>query len=177
MGGFGSGIWPRYSARRTTDELPALDVRELKRTGLVHREQECIENVARLAWTPCGLGGERPWFVCPSEECGRRAAILYLEDGVLLCRLCLDLTYPSQREGKLGGQLSRARRRAEKARARLVAPGEDLVEKPKGMHHKTLVRLGRAYVEAHNEHVACYNEWAAKLSKRFSRRPPGSPPR
>ncbi len=137
MGGFGSGIWPRYSARRTTDELPALDVRKLKRAGLVHPGQERIEDVARLAWTPCGLGGERPWFVCPGEGCGRRAAILYLEDGVLLCRLCLDLAYPSQREGKLGGRLSRARRRAEKARARLAAPGEELVEKPKGMHHKT----------------------------------------
>ncbi len=132
MGGFGSGIWPRYSARRTTDELPALDVRELKRTGLVHREQECIENVARLVWTPCGLGGERPWFVCPSEECGRRAAILYLEDGALLCRLCLDLAYPSQREGKLGGAGWAGRGGGPRRPARLVAPGEDLVEKPKG---------------------------------------------
>lgn len=175
MGGFGSGIYSRYSSRRTTDELPALDIRELKRAGLVLAGQERIEDLVRLAWTPCGLGGERPWFVCPGEECGRRAAILYLEDGALLCRICLDLTYRSQREGKLDGRLGKARRRAEKTRARLAAPDEDLVAKPKGMHHKTFVRLGREYLEAHSEHVACYNEWTAKLSKRFSRRPPGSP--
>lgn len=176
MGGFGSGPWPRHNAKRTTNELPALDVRKLNRAGLILAGQERIEDLVRLAWTPCGLGGERPWFVCPGEGCGRRAAVLYLEDGVLLCRLCCDLAYQSQREGKLGGRLSKARRRAEKARARLVAPGEDLVEKPKGMHHKTFVRLGREYLEAHREHVVCYNEWAVKITERF-RRSPGSPPR
>jgi hypothetical protein len=172
VGGFGSGRLPGGSGRHTTDDLPALDVRELKRAGLIDPGQERVENVARLAWTPCGIGGARPWFVCPGEGCGRRAAILYLEDGAFLCRLCRDLAYASQREGRLGGRLPRARRRAEKARARL---GPDTDPKPKGMHHRTFVRLGREYVEAYWEHVACYNEWAAKVSEWYSRRPPGSP--
>lgn len=29
---------------------------------------------AAIEWTPCHLGGERPWFLCPS--CGRRMAKL-----------------------------------------------------------------------------------------------------
>ena len=59
MGGFESGTWSRHSAGRTTDELPALDVRKLKRAGLVNPGQERLEDVARLAQTPCDLGGER----------------------------------------------------------------------------------------------------------------------
>ena len=30
-----------------------------------------------LDWTPCHLGGQRPWFICPNDGCGRRVAILY----------------------------------------------------------------------------------------------------
>ena len=26
-----------------------------------------------LDWTPCHLGGERPWFLCPALGCGRRS--------------------------------------------------------------------------------------------------------
>ena len=172
MGGFGSGRLPGVSVKRTTDEFSTLDVQELKRAGLISPGQERVEGVSDLAWTPCGLGGERPWFVCSGEECGRRAAILYLEGGSSLCRLCRNLAYPSQREGKRGGQLGKARRRAEKARARL-GPNSD--PRPKGMHHRTFVRLGREYVDAYWEPVRAYNEWAAKLSERYSRRPPGSP--
>ncbi len=165
-------MWHRHGTRRTTDGLPALDVRELKRSGLVDQGQDSVKGVARLAWTSCGLGGRRPWFVCPGEGCGRRVAILYLEGGSFLCRHCRNLAYPSQREGKLGGRLGKARRRAEKARARL---GPDSDPRPKGMHHKTFVRLGREYVQAYEEHVRCYNEWVAKLSEQYSRKSPGSP--
>ena len=172
MGGFGSGLWPRYSLRYTTDEFLAVDVRELKRAGLIEPGQLDIKGVVSLTWTPCNLGGERPWFVCPGEGCGRRAAILYEAGGSFLCRLCRDLAYQSQRDNKLYGRLSKARRRAQKARARL---GPDSDPRPKGMHLTTFVRLGREYVEAHKEHVACYNEWASKINARYARRPPGSP--
>ncbi len=112
MGGKGSGRRRRPEGggpRTTTDELPALDVRALKREGVIalgdeelilrHRRLLLVQSLA-LAWTPCGPhGGSRPWFVCPGERCGgRRAAILYTAaDGRLLCRVCLGLSYPSQR--------------------------------------------------------------------------------
>ncbi len=107
MGGIGSGRRPGKTRRRTTQELPALDVRELFRRGLIppHAPGLIFKGVRfpsgeevrlPLAWTPCLFAGERPWFVCPG--CGRRAAILYFdpERGRLLCRLCLGLLYPSQ---------------------------------------------------------------------------------
>lgn len=99
--------------KRTTEELLSLDVRALKRGGLIAPGQERLDGVAPLVWTSCNFGGSRPWFVCPG--CGRRAAILY-EDHQQdrpLCRLCLDLAYPSQNEDRIGS----AARRAEKSRA------------------------------------------------------------
>lgn len=55
----------------------------------------------RLDWTPCRLGGRRFWFLCPfvgdGVVCGRRAGILYHFRGDLGCRICLQLTYASQR--------------------------------------------------------------------------------
>jgi hypothetical protein len=120
--------------------------------------------VARLAWTSCNFGGERPWFVCPGEACGRRAAILYRnEECHFLCRSCLELSYLSQHEDSL----SRARRRALKIRARL---GVDLATRPKGMHRTTFARLSREYLEAYQEHVTLYNQRLAKLLERPSER-------
>jgi Zn ribbon nucleic-acid-binding protein len=123
--------------RANTDELPFLDVRELKRDGFIDQGHEQLEGIAPLAWTSCTFGGSRPWFICP--RCDQRAAILYWDEeempaGELLCRRCLDLGYQSQREGLI----ARAKRRVEKARLRLAPDGGRL----KGMHHAT-------FLEAH----------------------------
>ncbi len=60
MDEFESNRWPGEYGRKTTDELPALDVRQLKRDGLIAPSQELVKGVARLAWTQCNFGGERP---------------------------------------------------------------------------------------------------------------------
>ena len=171
MGGMGSGRGKRQNAKRTTEDLLALDVRTLKREGQIAKGQEELilgsppaEIKLRLVWLSSGFGGAseglpghylRPWFECPGEACGRHAAILYLEDqklpAQLLCRICLDLAYPSQRESVLG----RAVRKREKARSKL---GPDSAPRPKGMHHRTFVRLGHEYLAAYRENVARYNE-------------------
>ena len=92
-----------------------------------------------LETTPCHLGGERHWFLCPARGCGRRVAILY--DGVIFaCRRCYRLAYPSQREPFH----DRATRRADRIRERLGwEPGilRGRGPKPKGMHWKTFERL------------------------------------
>jgi hypothetical protein len=92
-----------------------------------------------LDWTPCNLGGRRPWFRCPASGCGRRMAILY-GGGIFACRHCYRLAYPSQRETWNG----RALRRADRIRARLgwvpgILNGGGL--KPKSMHWRTFERL------------------------------------
>lgn len=101
-----------------------------------------------LDWTPCNIGGQRPWFRCPARGCGRRAAILY-GGGIFACRHCYRLAYPSQRET----WDDRAARRADRIRDKLgwepgILNGEGL--KPKGMHWRTFDRL----VAEHEEHVA-----------------------
>lgn len=75
-------------------------------------ELRSMHYAVALDWTPCHLGGERPWFHCPS--CGRRVAILYGAEH-FACRHCLRLVYASQREPAH----DRALRRAEKIRERL----------------------------------------------------------
>ncbi len=107
MGGRGSGRRRGGSERLTTDQFYALDVRDLKRRGLIPPlvpglrivGDEFAGGEARLplVWTPCLFAGERPWFLCPGEGCGQKRAILYLDgSGRLLCRKCLGLLYPSQ---------------------------------------------------------------------------------
>lgn len=180
MGGLGSGRY-NYSARLTTDDLPSLDVRTLRSEGDIAPGQEELiirtlpaPTTVRILWEPSGFSEAasafpRPWFECPGEECGRRVAILYLETSStgsganrVLCRTCLNLAYRSQRQNRI----VRAKRRAEKKLTRLVAPGEDLSEKPKNMHHRTFVRLGREALRAHQEHVELYNEKAARQAAR-----------
>ena len=118
MGGIGSGRRPgEGSMRVTTDEVPALDVRDLKRKGLIAAGQERVGVVTRfrrrsralapgekrivklvahlrLTWTSCFFGGSRPWILC--HGCGRRVAIVYGPASPPLCRQCRGLSYASQ---------------------------------------------------------------------------------
>lgn len=102
-------------------------------------EWKAMEYPVRLEWTGCNLGGRRAWFLCPTQGCGRRAAILY-GGSVFACRHCHKLNYQCQRET----DDDRAARRADRIRARLKwdagilnGPGW----KPKGMHWRTYERL------------------------------------
>jgi hypothetical protein len=106
VGGTGSGRRRGEggsSPRQATDEVPALEVGNLKRKGVIVRGQERVGGGPRnlpwigLEWTPCNFGGERPWFVC--EECSGRVRILYGPTLPLLCRQCRGLSYASQLRG------------------------------------------------------------------------------
>ena len=124
MGGPGSGRRRGDSQRLRTDEAEAFDVRGLKRAGVITTEHGGMlltgdqfpdgELYLELTWTCAPDGsGERPWFVCPGEGCGRRCAILY-DDGAhdrLLCRVCLGLVYPSQYPPPPPGYRARTGRR------------------------------------------------------------------
>ncbi|MGH9961368.1 MAG: hypothetical protein ACREBC_30285, partial [Pyrinomonadaceae bacterium] len=93
-----------------------------------------------LCYTPCNFGGQRPWFVCPGWGCGRRVATLYAAGSRVLCRNCLGLSYPSQRED--AGD--RALRRAQRIRMKLGgSPNMTLPfpPKPKWMRWETYWRL------------------------------------
>ncbi len=109
-----------------------------------------------VEWTACNFGGKRPWFLCP--HCGQRVAILYSAKR-FLCRHCLDLAYPCQREQAY----DRASRRADKIRKKLkwergILDGHE--SKAKGMHEKTYRRL----VAEHDYHMErCEREFTSKF--------------
>jgi hypothetical protein len=126
---------------------------------------EDVKQTVPLEWTPCNLGGERPWFICPGTGCGRRVAVLYRLGRYFLCRHCYDLTYQSQRDNKM----YRALHRAQKIRERLGGSTnmtEPFPERPKGMRHDTYMRLFWEHHEAEMEHLAGMREWLDKLGKK-----------
>jgi hypothetical protein len=116
-----------------------------------------VQQPVELDWTPCNFGGERPWFICPGADCGRRVAVLYGPGRHFLCRHCYDLRYESQREDKT----HRALRRAQKIRERLGGSTnmtEPFPQKPKGMHHKTYMRMCWEHIEAEMEQLVGMGE-------------------
>lgn len=131
---------------RNGEEVASIQMRtETNRVILTYRNRsydgdwQSMEYPVYLEWTDCNLGGERPWFLCPAQGCGRRVAILF-GGSIFACRHCHDLAYASQREA---GD-DRAMRRADDIRRRLgwragIANPEG--GKPKGMHWRTFWRL------------------------------------
>jgi hypothetical protein len=113
-----------------------LDYRHQERGG----EWQAESYPVYLDVTPCHMGGERHWFLCPARECGRRVAILY-GGKVFACRHCHQLAYPSQREKPW----DRAARRADRIRGKMgwhpgILSGGGC-GKPKGMHWRTYERF------------------------------------
>lgn len=97
----------------------------------------------QISWSDTNFGGQRPWFICPIQGCGRRVALLYI-DNVFACRHCSQLAYESQRENPT----DRATRRADKIREKLGwYPGilDGKGDKPKGMHWRTYKHLEEEY--------------------------------
>ena len=107
-----------------------------------------IEQRVVLSFVPATFSGARAYFLCPGAKCGRRVSVLYFRRGVFRCRHCHGLAYKSQHEDAR----QRARRRADKFRARLGWPQQraltpPIAVKPKGMWSTTFKRL-RGYAIA-----------------------------
>lgn len=49
--------------------------------------------VIPLFYTPCRLGGQRPWMLC--QVCDRRSGRLFLDQALWQCRHCADIRYAS----------------------------------------------------------------------------------
>ena len=118
-----------------------------------------------LDWTSCTFGGERPWFICPGDGCGRRVALLYGLGRYFLCRHCYDLVYESQRDN----EMHRALHKAQSIRKHLGGSAnmmEPFPEKPKGMHWETYERLWWEHHEAEMKQLAGMREWLDKFEKK-----------
>ncbi len=167
MGGVGSGRCKSQRAKFSVEDFISFDVRVWSRLGrlrpgssfpmlggsssllidvesdvLNFRRQARLVSRVLLARTPCTLGGERVWFICPNHRCNRRSAYLYLAGGTLACRTCLDLGYASQRKRAPQRDIEKARH----LRRRLGGSDDitqPLPQKPPGMHSKTYAALVR----------------------------------
>jgi hypothetical protein len=111
-------------------------------------EWKSVEQRVPITWTPCRLGGRRPWFrcavYCGGRYCGRRVALLYTAGELFACRQCYGLAYASQQESLRYRGLGKAR----KIRARLGgSPNmfDDFPDRPKGMHWRTYIRLRHSH--------------------------------
>lgn len=132
---------------RDSEVVASINVRaELGRVILTYRhrsyggEWKDESYPVYLTTTPCHMGGERHWFLCPARGCGQRVAVIH-GGGIFACRKCHQLAYPSQRENA-GDRLAR---RTNCIRKKMAWPAgifnrSDL-GKPKGMHWRTYERL------------------------------------
>lgn len=96
-----------------------------------------IEQPVAIEWTPCHLGGSRPWFVCPL--CSRRAGKLYALQGGFICRRCAQLDYRCQRETPCADAIEQL----DRLKLRLGGlHGMDMPfpHRPRGMHSTTYRR-------------------------------------
>jgi hypothetical protein len=144
-----------------------LDVRELKRLGLLQNDRMVLRGSirwpalskivgsrhwleldlagrdtmqrVRVSWTRCHMGGWRPWMHCP--YCEKRVAKLLRCLGGYCCRACIgDPLYACQAKSTHG------RRHFEICKIRLQLDGmasllEPFPDRPRGMHRKRYERM------------------------------------
>jgi hypothetical protein len=147
--------------------VDCLDVRYLKRLGLLTDQRLSLSNgirwptlrriiserhwltldpgrygivqYVRVSWTPCHLGGWRPWMHC--SYCEKRVAKLLKGLGGYCCRACIgNPLYACQTKSSHG------RRHFGICKIRLQLNGyasllEPFPERPRGMHQKRYDRM------------------------------------
>lgn len=117
-----------------------------------------------LVWIPCNYGGIRPFFICPSSDCRRHAATLYLGDR-LNCRVCQHLSYPCQRISPCDRSLART----QAIRVKLGGSADislPFPAKPKGMNSFRYVRLSLKALRAQDEADADVIAWVNAVKMR-----------
>jgi hypothetical protein len=166
-GAFGTLTWEREGDVQTSVDFRA------DSAGIVlsyddHNGEtpRAVEQHVALSSVPAAFGGSRAYFLCPGVECGRRVSVLYFRKGVFRCRHH-GLAYESQKENPR----QRARRRADKLRARLGWPQRRALAlptavKPKGMWSRTFERLrGEAIVAESVATAAQVAHWIRLLGR------------
>lgn len=137
-GWLGSWQWKRRGAVVATIglEVESRGSVRLRYKVTIRGQSEAKDYPVPITWTPCHLGGERPWFLCPC--CGRRVARLY-SSSVFACRHCLRLNYRSQQANKRDRACDRSwdLRRALGCDEGFLSLPAEFIRKPKGMHWRT----------------------------------------
>jgi len=132
-----------------------------------------VEQRVPIEWTPCPLGGERPYFVCSvyanGVYCGRHVNKLYGAGRLFACRKCYGLAYASQQESLRYRGLGKA----QKIRMRLGgSPNmmDEFPDKPKGMRWRTYNRLRADYDAAEARSIVGLTRFLDRLKQKAPRR-------
>ena len=167
----------RYAQNFTLGDLPMPPARKLGLLSggggalIVRQTTPSTAGITQripIEWTPCTLGGSRPWFRCEAYSngryCGRRVALLYSAGRVFACRHCRGLVYASQQEPVRERGITTAR----KIQMRLGG-GESVTgafpEKPKGMHWRRYKRLRRRHAQAFERSLMGLAKSAERLER------------
>lgn len=120
-------------------EVESLECVRLRYNVTIRGQAEAKDYPVAITWTPCHLGGSRPWFLCPC--CVRRVAKLY-SYGVFACRHCLRLNYRCQQAKKrdVASDRSLKLRHALGCDEGFLSVPAAFIPKPKGMHWRTFDR-------------------------------------
>jgi len=109
-----------------------------------------------IEWVDCRYGGKRPYFKCPDKECNKRVQHIYLEHNEFRCRHCMNLSYKTQRNNKVGRMFIKMHKAYAKVGVKnwwydkQQPEGLDF-KFPKGMHKRTQFRIQDELVEAYKE--------------------------
>jgi hypothetical protein len=168
-GAFGTLTWEREGDVQTSVDFRADSAGIVLSYGDHNGEApRAVEQHVALSSVPAAFGGSRTYFLCPGAGCGQRNSILYFfARGSFRCRHCAGLAYESNRENSM----QRARRRANKLRARLGWPQQralavPIAVKPKGMWGRTFAHLrGEAIVAESAATAAQVAHWTRLLAR------------
>lgn len=112
------------------------------------REGQFTSQTIEVECTSCHYGGERPWFLCPEDGCGKRIAHLLFIDGRFICRVCRGRSYASQKKSKMARAFSQGRKIRKRLGGIFNTCLDPFPDKPKGMHWKTYYLLMQQTIEA-----------------------------
>jgi hypothetical protein len=133
------GDWTTFLPRGSLRWPGIRKIRGARYLVQIELHNQTLPQQIRISWTPCPLGGWRPWMHCP--YCEKRVAKLLKGMAGYFCRACLgNPLYASQAKSSHG------RRHFEICKIRLLlngnaSPLEPFPERPRRMHRKTYDRL------------------------------------
>lgn len=121
--------------------------------------------VIHIEQTACNYGGTRSWFICPSPQCRKRVAKLYLSKShYYLCRYCNNANYAIQQMSDKNKPLHHMY----KMRNKLGWNHNHVtylkrITKPLNMHHKTFKAMVAKHDEYEREVIKGYQAFFARF--------------
>lgn len=129
------------SRAKTVYEIPEHGLKVTLLEDCYHVEHEGGSYDIPIEKQPCNFGGFRYFFHCP--KCDKRMRILYLDNGMFLCRKCLNFCYFTQ----VLRPPERCLVMAGKIKEKLESMAGSLDKKPPWIKKKTFEALKKKYSE------------------------------